>query len=241
MKKILIAFSLCLAAFAVNAQTRKPVTAKKKVSKVIAKPTVVPVALKTTLDSASYGFGTSMAAGLKTNGITSLNYDLLLKGLKDAFADKTLLLDRMTAQDAINNLFMQKSMGKFTAIIEEGKTFLENNKKVQGVKTTKSGLQYMVITAGNGRKPVLTDTVMANYKGTLLNGKQFDSNAGREPITFPLEGVIKGWTEGLQLMPEGSKYRFFIPYQLAYGERGAGQDILPYSTLIFEVELVKIK
>lgn len=240
MKKIFITLSLCLAGFAVHAQTKKPV-AKKPVAKVAAKAAVQVVTLKNTLDSASYSFGASMGTGLKTNGITTLNYDLLLKGLKDAFADKTLLLDRLTSQEAINNLFMQKSMGKFSAIIEEGKTFLENNKKVDGVKTTASGLQYLVIKAGNGLKPSISDTVTVNYKGTLLNGKQFDSNEGKEPITFSTEGVIPGWTEGLQLMNEGSKYRFFIPYHLAYGERGAGRDIMPYSTLIFDIELLKVK
>lgn len=240
MKKISIALTLCLAAFAVDAQTRKPAT-KKPVARVAAKPAVPVLTLKNTLDSASYSFGASMGSGLKTNGITSLNYDLLLKGLKDAFADKTLMLDRVKSQEAINNLFMQKSMSKFSAVIEEGKTFLENNKKVDGVKTTASGLQYLVIKQGSGVKPSLSDTVTVNYKGTLLSGKQFDSNEGREPISFSTDGVIPGWTEGLQLMNEGAKYRFFIPYHLAYGERGAGRDIMPYSTLIFDVELLKVK
>jgi len=240
MKKTFIALMICLVAVSVNAQTKKAVT-KKPVAKVAAKPAVAALSLKNTLDSASYSFGTSMASGLKSNGITALNYDLLLKGLKDAFADKTLMLDREASQEAINNLFMEKSKSKFSANIKEGETFLANNKKVEGVKFTASGLQYLVIKQGTGPKPTLSNTVEVNYKGTLLNGKQFDSNEGKEPISFQLDGVIPGWTEGLQLMPEGSKYRFFVPYQLAYGERGAGRDIAPYSTLIFEVELLKVK
>lgn len=241
MKKISIALACCLAAFSATAQTKKPVASKKPAAKVAAKPAVAALTLKNTLDSASYSFGSSMGTGLKSNGITSLNYDLLLKGLKDAFAGTDPMLDRMEAQEAINTLFMAKSKAKFAAAIAEGKTFLENNKKVDGVKTTASGLQYFVVKAGAGPKPTADDTVMVNYKGRLLNGKQFDSNEGREPIELAVSGVIPGWTEGLQLMNEGATYRFFIPYNLAYGERGAGQDIMPYSTLIFEVELVKVK
>lgn len=240
MKKTYIALSICLAAGSVSAQTKKPAV-KKPVTKVAAKPAVTPLALKNTLDSASYSFGSSMGTGLKSNGITSLNYELLLKGLKDAFGDKALMIDREAAQEAINNLFMEKSKSKFSANIKEGETFLANNKKVEGVKTTASGLQYLVMKQGNGPKPTLSNSVEVNYKGTLLSGKQFDSNEGKEPISFQIDGVIPGWTEGLQLMTEGSKYRFFVPYQLAYGERGAGRDIMPYSTLIFEVELLKVK
>jgi FKBP-type peptidyl-prolyl cis-trans isomerase FklB len=240
MKKTFIALACCLAAFSANAQTKKPAS-KKPVAKVAAKPAAPALMLKNTLDSASYSFGSSMGTGLKSNGITALNYDLLLKGLKDAFAGKEPMLDRMEAQEAINTLFMAKSKAKFAAAIEEGKAFLENNKKVDGVKTTASGLQYFVVKAGNGPKPSADATVLVNYKGRLLNGKQFDSNEGRDPIELSVNGVIPGWTEGLQLMNEGSTYRFFIPYDLAYGERGAGQNIMPYSTLIFEVELVKVK
>jgi FKBP-type peptidyl-prolyl cis-trans isomerase len=240
MKKSYITLAICFAAFSINAQTKKPV-AKKPVAKVAAKPAISPLSLRNNLDSASYSFGTSMGTGLKSNGITSLNYELLLKGLKDAFANKTLMLNKEASQEAINNLFMEKSKSKFSATIKEGETFLANNKKVDGVKTTASGLQYFVIKQGTGPKPTLSNTVEVNYKGTLLNGKQFDSNEGKEPISFQLDGVIPGWTEGLQLMTQGSKYRFFVPYHLAYGERGAGRDIMPYSTLIFEIELLEVK
>lgn len=240
MKKIYIALSLCLATISIHAQTKKPIL-KKPAPKVVAKPAAPVLSLKNTLDSASYSFGSTMGVGLKSNGITTLNFELLLKGLKDAFGDKTLMLDREDAQVAINNLFIEKSKSKFSAIIKEGETFLANNKKVQGVVTTASGLQYQVIKQGNGPKPTLSSNVDVNYKGNLLNGKQFDSNEGKEPVSLQLEGVIPGWTEGLQLMNEGAKYRFFVPYHLAYGERGTGRDITPYSTLIFEVELVKVK
>lgn len=126
--------------------------------------------------------------------------------------------------------------------LELGKAFLEENGKKPGVVTTASGLQYLVLTEGTGKSPRATDTVVVNYRGTLINGVEFDSSygAGREPAEFPLNRVIKGWTEGLQLMKEGAKYRFFLPSNLAYGSRGAGIDIGPNETLIFEVELLKV-
>lgn len=126
--------------------------------------------------------------------------------------------------------------------LEIGKAFLAENAQKEGVITTKSGLQYLVLTEGNGKSPKKTDTVVVNYRGTLINGVEFDSSylAGREPAEFPLNRVIKGWTEGVQLMKEGAKFRFFIPSHLAYGTRGAGIDIGPDETLIFEVELLKV-
>lgn len=126
--------------------------------------------------------------------------------------------------------------------LELGKAFLAENATKEGVITTASGLQYLVLTEGSGKSPRKSDTVVVNYRGTLLNGVEFDSSylAGREPAEFPLKRVIKGWTEGLQLMKEGAKYRFFIPSHLAYGSRGAGIDIGPDETLIFEVELLKV-
>ncbi|MFM2178916.1 MAG: hypothetical protein RL015_3014 [Verrucomicrobiota bacterium] len=126
--------------------------------------------------------------------------------------------------------------------LELGKAFLAENAKKDGVISTASGLQYLVLTEGSGKSPRKSDTVVVNYRGTLLNGVEFDSSylAGREPAEFPLNRVIKGWTEGLQLMKEGAKYRFFIPSPLAYGSRGAGIDIGPDETLIFEVELLKV-
>lgn len=237
MKKVTLACCITLAAFTANAQSK----GKKPIARKTTTKAVPTVALKSALDSASYSFGMAMGSGLKSNGLTALNYDLLVKGLKDSFAGEKFLISREDSQQAINKLMVEKSKSKFAANRIEGEKFLENNKKISGVKTTASGLQYMVIKQGNGRKPTVSDSVSVIYKGSLLSGKQFDSNEGREPLTLTLNHVIPGWTEGLQLMPEGAKYRFFIPYQLAYGEQGAGQEIPPYSTLIFEVELVKIK
>ena len=126
--------------------------------------------------------------------------------------------------------------------ISEGEAFLAENGKRPEVTTTASGLQYEVIEMGDGAKPTASSTVKVHYRGTLLDGTVFDSSYDRgEPISFPLNGVIRGWTEGLQLMPVGSKFKFYIPYDLAYGERGAGQVIGPYETLIFEVELLNIE
>ncbi len=235
MKKLLITLLIPFCGYAVNAQTKK-VMAKKatKTVSAVKKPA-------STLDSASYAFGMYMAASLKGSGVTNLNYDMLVQGLKDSFSGGKTVLTQEAAQKAIGDIFKKVSQSKFSVNIAEGKKFLENNKKAAGVQTTVSGLQYLVLTPGSGIKPAATDTVLVNYKGTLLNGKQFDSSYDRhEPLSLSLDRVIPGWTEGMQLMPAGSKYRFFIPYQLAYGERGAGQDIPPYSTLIFEIELLKV-
>jgi FKBP-type peptidyl-prolyl cis-trans isomerase len=236
MKKVLITLLIPFCSYGVNAQTKGKTAVRKTVTTVT--KTVKPLS---TLDSASYAFGMSMAGSLKNDGLKSLNYELLVKGLKDAFGSQTTMLSQDAAQKAIGNLFKSVSQNKFSTNINEGKTFLENNKKDPAVKTTASGLQYLVITPGAGPKPVATDTVLVNYSGKLLNGKQFDSSYDRnEPLSLSLNRVIPGWTEGMQLMSKGAKYKFFIPYNLAYGERGAGQDIPPYSTLVFEIELLKI-
>lgn len=252
MKRVFLV--ACLSGIAAASYAQTKTAAKKPVAKkttTVTKTTTL-VALKSTLDSTSYAFGTSIGAGLKTTGLSTLNYEVLLKGLKDAFTGGKVVLDQQQAQQCINDALAKASAVKnkaeieankikYAPIMKEGQEFLEQNKKRAGVQTTASGLQYEVLTAGTGVKPVATDSVLVHYKGTLLNGKQFDSSYDRgEPISFPLNRVIPGWTEGVQLMPAGSKYKFFIPYNLAYGERGAGADIPPYSTLIFEVELLKV-
>ena len=224
-----------------NAQTTKPTknasTKKGKKSKVVA--TVAPVLNAT--DSASYSFGFKIAQGLKSDGVTTLNYELLSKAMKDVFnGDSTLLNDEQSSK-AISVFLEAKSKEKNAAVIAEGKNFLEENKKKAGVTTLPSGLQYEVITAGTGPKPKAEDEVTVHYKGTLVSGKQFDSSYDRgEPITLQLNRVIPGWTEGVQQMSVGSKYKLYIPYDLGYGERGAGGDIPGYSTLIFDIELIKI-
>lgn len=252
MKKTL--FVALASAITLNAaaQTKPKTTAAKKavLTKTTASKTAVkPVAFRNKLDSASYAFGLAMASNLKSGGLESLNYDLLTRGLKDAFTkDAKPLMTEQASQTAINNMFESlskvreaKDRAKFEPTIKEGENFLAQNKAKPGIKTTASGLQYEVIKEGTGTQPKATDKVTVHYKGTLLNGKQFDSSYDRnEPTSFGLNQVIPGWTEGVALMKEGGKYRFFIPYQLAYGSRGAGADIPPYSTLIFEVELIKV-
>lgn len=198
-------------------------------------------------DSASYIIGTNIASNLKSQGI-DINLESLVAGMTDVLKGSGSKIPAAQAQEIMTKFQadLQAKAGAKAAEagkknIEEGKAFLEKNGKAEGVKTTASGLQYSVIKEGSGEKPKLTDTVKVHYHGTLLDGKVFDSSVERnEPATFPLDGVIKGWTEGLQLMPVGSKFKFVIPSELAYGERGAGGDIGPNAVLVFEVELLEI-
>jgi FKBP-type peptidyl-prolyl cis-trans isomerase FklB len=241
MKRILI----IIAASALTANSfaqSKPAQTKPAVAKTApAKPAVNTPVLKTQLDSASYAFGSSIANDLKTRGVNNLNYTLVSKAMNDVFSAGNVILSPEKSQEVIYGFLTALERKKFEGSINEANNFLNENKKKAGIVTLPSGLQYEVLTAGNGAKPIATDEVTVHYKGTLTNGKQFDSSYDRgEPASFVLNQVIPGWTEGLQQMPAGSKYRFFIPYNLGYGERGAGQDIPPYSTLIFEVELIKI-
>lgn len=261
MKKILTVITISLSSYGVNAQTtanktkapiKKTVTTVKKApAKVAVKAPVasLPKApmFKNNLDSASYGLGLNIASSFKSGGLTTLNYEAFNKGLKDAMQNNNPSLTQEQAQQVINKLFegfakerAELSKKEHLPTIEAGNDFLAKNKVKPGVKTTASGLQYEVITEGTGASPKASDMVTVNYKGTLLNGEEFDSSFKRnEPLNLSLTRVIPGWTEGLQLMKEGAKYRFFIPYDLAYGERATG-IILPFSTLIFEVELIKV-
>ncbi|HEY0898304.1 MAG TPA: FKBP-type peptidyl-prolyl cis-trans isomerase [Sphingobacteriaceae bacterium] len=204
-------------------------------------PAQTQTLLKTKSDSASYALGLSVAEDLKSRGVKNLNYSLLAKAMEDTFNNKPALLNGDQRQKAIYAFLEAANKERQAAALAEGTRFLEENKKKSGITTLPSGLQYQIIKAGTGAKPKASDDVTVHYKGTLLNGKQFDSSYDRnEPLEIKLSQVIPGWTEGVQLMPVGSKYRFFIPYQLGYGENGAGQDIPPYSVLIFEIELIKI-
>ena len=170
-----------------------------------------------------------------------VNVDDFAQAIKDVFASKTSLTDS-EAQQAVQDFFQRKAEEQAGAAKAEGEAFLAENAKKEGVVSLPSGLQYQVLREGDGRKPAATDQVECHYEGTLINGQVFDSSYQRgQTATFGLNQVIAGWTEGLQLMQEGAKYRFFIPYHLAYGERGAGQSIPPFATLIFDVELVKVK
>ena len=198
-------------------------------------------------DPASYIIGTNIGTNLKSQAV-DVNLESLIAGLTDVLKGTGSKIPPAEAQEIMKKFeteMQSKTQAKAGESgkknIEEGKAFLEKNGKADGVKTTVSGLQYSVMTEGTGAKPKSTDTVKVHYHGTLLNGSVFDSSVQRnEPATFPLDGVIKGWTEGLQLMPIGSKYKFVLPSELAYGERGAGGDIGPNAVLTFEVELLEI-
>ncbi len=193
------------------------------------------------MDKVSYALGMSIGHQLQQMNATDLNISDFAQAITDVFNGSAQLSDA-DAQVAVQDFFNHKAEEQAKAAKAEGENFLAENAKKEGVKTLPSGLQYKVLREGNGRKPSATDQVECHYEGTLINGQVFDSSYRRgETATFGLNQVIKGWTEGLQLMQEGAKYRFFIPYDLAYGERGAGQSIPPYAALIFDVELIKVK
>lgn len=204
--------------------------------------------LKTQKDKVSYSIGLDIGKNLKKQSI-DIDPDLLARGLKDAMTEgKTLLTEEEVR--TVMTAFQQEMQAKAAARVKElgdknmkeGETFLAENKKKEGVVTLPSGLQYKVVTAGNGKKPKSSDTVTTHYRGTLIDGSEFDSSYKRgQPASFPVTGVIAGWTEALQLMPAGSKWQLFVPASLAYGPRGAGQMIGPNATLIFEVELLSIQ
>jgi FKBP-type peptidyl-prolyl cis-trans isomerase FklB len=198
-------------------------------------------------DKVSYSIGYDIGSTFKKQNV-EVNMDVLVTGLKDAMAGKEAIKkeDREKILQDFQKEMQEKQAAASKAAAEknatEGEKFLAENGKKEGVKTTASGLQYKVLKEGSGDSPKATDTVVTNYKGTLLDGTEFDSSYKRnEPASFPVNRVIPGWTEALQLMKPGSKYQLFIPAKLAYGERGAGRDIGPNATLIFEVELLSIK
>jgi len=200
------------------------------------------------MDKTSYSLGMGIGRQLTQMGATGLNIDDFAAAIKDVLAGNKMAVEEAEAHEIVEKFFRDQEMKqrasaaeRFKATREAGEKFLEENKKKPGVKVTPSGLQYMVLAEGSGRSPKASDNVKCHYEGMLTDGTMFDSSIQRgEPATFPLGGVIKGWTEGLQLMKEGSRFRFFIPYQLGYGERGAGQSIPPYSALIFDVELIAV-
>jgi FKBP-type peptidyl-prolyl cis-trans isomerase FklB len=194
------------------------------------------------MDKISYALGLSMGQNLMGSGVTSLDYADLAAGIKDVLEKNQPQISYQEAQQVLGQFFQELEAKIAGAAKAEGEKFLAENKKREGVQVTASGLQYEVLETTIGQKPKATDKVKVHYEGTLIDGTVFDSSYQRgESISFPLNGVIKGWTEGLQLMSVGSKYKFFIPYQLAYGERGAGQQIPPYAALIFIVELLGIE
>ncbi len=197
------------------------------------------IALNNDIDSVSYCIGNAIGKNLAKDGLTNLNDKVLMDALHQAFNNEKTQIEGFKAQMVISNYVTKAKMEIAKKAKEEGEKFLAENKTKNGVKTTESGLQYEVIKEGEGKTPADTSIVKVHYTGTLLNGTVFDSSVERgTPAEFPLNRVIKGWTEGLQLMTVGSKYKFFIPSDLAYGTRGAGASIPANSALIFEVELL---
>ena len=213
-----------------------------------AKKTTAPLVLKTDKEKQSYAMGMNLGVGLHRQGMT-LDPALVARGLRDAQAGgKTAMTEEeaRTAVQQFQNEVRQKmqsaAQGEDAANRKAGQEFLDANKGKPGVITLPDGLQYKILKEGDGPKPKASDTVSCNYRGTLINGKEFDSSYKRgQPASFPVSGVIKGWTEALELMPVGSKWELYIPADLAYGDRGAGQDIQPGETLIFEIELLGIE
>lgn len=219
-------------------KTGSPTTAK----------TQPPLTLKTEKEKFSYALGMNIGNGMHRQGV-DVDPNILMRGMKDALAGRKTLMTEdearaavMQMQSQVRQRMEEKSKEAGAVNKKQGDDFLAANKTKEGVVTLPSGLQYKILKEGTGSKPTATDSVVCNYRGTLIDGKEFDSSYKRgQPATFPVNGVIKGWTEALQLMPVGSKWQLFIPPDLAYGERGAGGDIGPDATLIFEVELVSIE
>ena len=200
------------------------------------------------MDKLSYALGIGIGSQLAGMGAKGLNIDDFAQAVKDVISGTPLKVDNAEAQSLVQAFFQEQEEKQRAAAAEAGKvakaageSFLAENAKKEGVVVLPSGLQYQVLKEGNGKKPSATDQVKCHYEGTLIDGTIFDSSYQRnEPATFGLNQVIAGWTEGVQLMSEGSKYRFFIPYNLAYGERGAGAQIPPFAALVFDVELLKV-
>lgn len=201
------------------------------------------------MDKLSYALGIGIGSQLAGMGAKELNIDDFAQAIKDVISGSELKVDNAEAQTLVQNFFQEQEAKQQAAAAEAGKAakaageaFLAENAKKDGVVTLSSGLQYQVLKEGNGKKPSATDQVVCHYEGTLIDGTVFDSSYQRnQPATFGLNQVIAGWTEGVQLMQEGAKYRFFIPYNLAYGERGAGAQIPPFAALVFDVELIEVK
>ena len=201
------------------------------------------------MDKLSYALGLGIGRQLSQMGADDLNVADFAQAVKDMIDGKEPQVPAAEAQQIVEDFFRRQeekqraeAAEKYKGAKSEGEKYLSENAKKEGVVTLPSGLQYQVLKEGNGKSPKATDKVVCHYEGMLVDGTMFDSSIQRgEPATFPLNGVIAGWTEGLQLMKEGAKYRFFIPYQLGYGERGAGASIPPFATLVFDVELIEVK
>lgn len=198
--------------------------------------------LKNLPDSAGYALGVNIATSLKLQDMTAINRNLIQKGVDDMLGGKQVLLSPQESYSILSRYAQKMAQEKAVAVIADGEAFLAENKKRAEVKTTASGLQYEILKEGAGIKPTAQDTFVVHYRGTRIDGFEFDASYRRnEPLIYPMGAVISGWTEGLQLMPVGSKYKFYIPYQLGYGLRGAPPDIPGGAALIFEIELLDVK
>jgi FKBP-type peptidyl-prolyl cis-trans isomerase FklB len=249
MKSFIILFFIAIAA-PVLAQSKKELAAdKKRLEEELAKskaeieqlkkPKDVPLTDTTKL--ASYCVALMIGSNMSSQGFEALDLDSFIAGMQDVFKNQPQKVDKEQAQMIVQQYIQGVMEKKTKAAREEGVTFLEQNKTKEGVKVTPSGLQYKITQEGTGKSPKATDNVTVHYTGKLIDGTIFDSSVQRgQPATFGLNQVIAGWTEGLQLLKEGGKAILYIPSELGYGERGAGGQIPPYSTLIFEVELIKV-
>ncbi len=253
MKYLACTVSVLLISTVVSFSQTKKVPAKPAAKTTTpAKPAPAKAAavskMTTELDSVAYSIGMNIAQNLKGQGLDKINVNLLAKGIQDVLKGGKGDLDDNQAQMILGSYFNRlqtqrqaEEAKKFEGVKLEGEKFLEENKKKTGIVTLPSGLQYEILKTGEGPKPTINNTVKTHYHGTLIDGTVFDSSVKRgQPAEFPVGGVIQGWVEALQLMPVGSKWKLYVPYNLAYGERAAGQDIKPYSALIFEVELLEI-
>ena len=208
-----------------------------------AKPAAPAVTLKTGKDSLSYAIGMNIGESLKQQGISDeVTSELIKKGIEDVLKNKTTKLTPEQAGMTLQQKLQEAQMRKINADKEKALQYLQENSKKPGIKSLPNGLQYQVLREGTGPKPAEVDTVVVHYVGALTNGTEFDNSEKRgQPATFPLKGVIKGWTEILQHMPKGSKWKVWIPSDLGYGDRGAGAQIPPGATLVFDIDLIDIK
>lgn len=236
MKKLFLLPSVIMLAVTLNAQTKTRKTATKSETS-----TTSTASIKSSADSISYAFGISLGQYMKSQGIKVVNFSLLNKAIDQTIKDQPTLMNPDEANQVMGKLAETKAQKTAGVEKEKGQEFLLKNKARKEVVETPSGLQYEILVKGTGPVPKREDTVTANYKGSLLNGKEFDNSYKRgEPLTIPVAGVISGWTEALTLMPVGSKWKLYIPSSIGYGDYGAGQDIPGGSTLVFEIELLGI-
>lgn len=233
----------CISVSTLGQAGKTPVkTLVKPAPKPAAKPAPPKPLLKNSIDSLSYAIGMNIGTNMKMQGIDSISAAALNKGIADAMKGNKPLMDENTANMTIQQKLQEFMMKKVNLQKEEGRKFLEENKKQPGVVSLPNGIQYKIINQGSGMKPVLEDTIKVHYKGTTIDGNVFDDSYSRgEPIEFPLGNLIEGWKQTLVLMPVGSKWQIFLPSDFGYGDRGAGANIPGGATLVFELELLDVK